>query len=110
MLPVASQELYLISRGVYQGGKVQVKQSTEQGDVRVDVRVAYHDQRALAHATVCRLHKSGSRDGVGIYVRLDLCIVDPWLISSIVLDAHVGMVQPFSRSTVVRRRVHFSGS
>ncbi|KAH0839428.1 hypothetical protein J3R83DRAFT_203 [Lanmaoa asiatica] len=68
-LPIDSQELYLISRGSYQNGRVQVKQSTEQGDgdVKVDVRVAYHNDRALARATVCRLHKSGNREGVGIY-------------------------------------------
>lgn len=46
-----------------------MKQSTSErgGGVRVDVRVAYHDGRALARATVCRLRKNGNKHGVGIY-------------------------------------------
>ncbi|KAF8128160.1 hypothetical protein EV363DRAFT_1340877 [Boletus edulis] len=68
-LPTTSESLYLISRGSYQSGKVEVKQSTTErgGGVKVDVRVAYHDERALARATVCRLRKSGNKHGVGIY-------------------------------------------
>jgi hypothetical protein len=69
VLPITSDTLYLISRGSYQSGKVELKQSTDRGDVKVDVRVAYHDERALARATVCQLRKSGNRHGVGIYVR-----------------------------------------
>lgn len=71
VLPSTAEALYLISRGSYQTGKVEVKQSTTTGrgnDVKVDVRVAYHDERALARATVCRLRKSGNRHGVGVYV------------------------------------------
>ena len=76
-LPVGSEALYLLSRGSYQSGKVEVKQAVEErGDVRVDVRVAYHDARALARATVCRLRKSGDRHGVGIYVCFfPLCVL-----------------------------------
>ncbi|KAF8555008.1 hypothetical protein OG21DRAFT_961924 [Imleria badia] len=68
-LPTASEALYLISRGSYQGGKVEVTQAVDDrgGDIRVDVRVAYHDARALARATVCQLRKRGDRHGVGIY-------------------------------------------
>lgn len=80
---------------------MRVKQSAEQGDVRVDVRVAYHDQRALARATVCRLHKGGNRDGVGIFVGLFLFFfVFRFLLSLayviVSLDADARMVQPFS--------------
>ncbi|KIJ59790.1 hypothetical protein HYDPIDRAFT_118152 [Hydnomerulius pinastri MD-312] len=69
VLPVDSDELFLISRGSYQSGKVEVKQApdVEQGSVKVDVRVAYHVDRALARATVCELQKDGDRNGVGIF-------------------------------------------
>ncbi|KAG8218140.1 hypothetical protein J3R82DRAFT_3677 [Butyriboletus roseoflavus] len=66
-LSIGSEALYLVSRGSYQNGKVVVKQSAERGDVKVDVRVAYHDERTLARATVARLQKGGNRNGVGIY-------------------------------------------
>ncbi|KAF9236999.1 hypothetical protein BU15DRAFT_76369 [Melanogaster broomeanus] len=68
-LPVDSEELYLISRGSYQHGKVEVKQASGvlQGSVKVDVRVAYYGDEALARATVCRLQKDGRKDGVGIF-------------------------------------------
>ena len=77
-LPVDSETLYLITRGSYQTGKVELKQGTHQdGDVRVDVRVAYNDERALARATVCRLRKGGIKHGVGIFVRFSFCFALP---------------------------------
>ncbi|KIJ04915.1 hypothetical protein PAXINDRAFT_94132 [Paxillus involutus ATCC 200175] len=68
-LPVHSDELYLISRGSYQHGKVKVKQSAdvEWKNVVVDVRVAYHHDQALGRAKVCKLRKEESKIGVGIY-------------------------------------------
>ncbi|KIK97524.1 hypothetical protein PAXRUDRAFT_824829 [Paxillus rubicundulus Ve08.2h10] len=69
ILPVHSDELYLISRGSYQHGKVKVKQSVdvEVSNVVVEVRVAYHHDRALGRATVCKLRKEESKIGVGIF-------------------------------------------
>ncbi|KAF9224636.1 hypothetical protein BS17DRAFT_780184 [Gyrodon lividus] len=69
ILPVDSEELYFISRGSYQQGKIQVKQASdvEQGSVKVDVRVAYNHDRALRRATVCKLQKNGNKNGVGVF-------------------------------------------
>ncbi|KAF8838149.1 hypothetical protein BDN67DRAFT_907879 [Paxillus ammoniavirescens] len=68
-LPVHSDELYLISRGLYQRGKVKVKQSAdvERKNVVVDIRVAYHHDQALGRAKVCKLRKDEGKIGVGIY-------------------------------------------
>ena len=49
VLPTTAEALYLISHGSYQTGKVEVEQSTmtgRGGNVRVGVRVAYHNERA----------------------------------------------------------------
>ena len=96
VLPITSETLYFISRGSYQAGKVELKQSTERGDVKVDVRAAYHDERALARASVCRLRKSGNGHGVGIYVRLLLCALPPSITNS----------DPIHRSNRRRLRHH----
>ncbi|KAG9309784.1 hypothetical protein JVU11DRAFT_10158 [Chiua virens] len=72
VLPVGSEELYFLSRGSYQTGRVHVKQAqttsaADRDNVKVDVKVAYHDRQALGRATVCRLYKSGNKNGVGIF-------------------------------------------
>lgn len=69
MLPVDADSLYLIARGAYQHGKVKLKQSdsVESGSVRVDVRAAYYDQRALARVTLCKFSRTDNEHGIGIY-------------------------------------------
>ncbi|KAG8221245.1 hypothetical protein J3R82DRAFT_1407 [Butyriboletus roseoflavus] len=67
-LPLASDALYLISRGALQQGLVNIEQSTEVADtVDVRVRVAYHDDEALERATVCQIEKTDREHGVGIF-------------------------------------------
>lgn len=68
-LPVDADSLYLIARGAYQHGRVRLRQSDniESGSVRVDVRAAYYDQRALARVTLCRFNRPDNEHGVGIY-------------------------------------------
>ncbi|KAI6106190.1 hypothetical protein EDD16DRAFT_196987 [Pisolithus croceorrhizus] len=68
-LPVDADSLYLIARGAYQHGRVRVRQSDniESGSVRVDVRAAYYDQRALARVTLCRFTRADNEHGIGIY-------------------------------------------
>ncbi|KIO06839.1 hypothetical protein M404DRAFT_998920 [Pisolithus tinctorius Marx 270] len=69
MLPIDANSLYLIARGAYQHGKVKLKQSdsVESGSVRVDVRAAYYDQRALARVTLCKFSRTDNEHGIGIY-------------------------------------------
>lgn len=69
MLPVDADSLYLIARGAYQHGKVKLRQSdsVESGSVRVDVRAAYYDQRALARVTLCKFSRTDNEHGIGIY-------------------------------------------
>ncbi|KAI6119260.1 hypothetical protein EDD17DRAFT_1594587 [Pisolithus thermaeus] len=68
-LPVDADSLYLIARGAYQHGRVRVRQSDniESGSVRVDVRAAYYDQRALARVTLCKFTRADNEHGIGIY-------------------------------------------
>ncbi|KAG2358090.1 hypothetical protein BDR07DRAFT_1418556 [Suillus spraguei] len=67
-LPVGSDSLYLISRGVLQHGSVTVEQSTEvSDDVIVRVRAAYFKEGAFERANVCRLERQENQNGVGIY-------------------------------------------
>ncbi|KAI6027112.1 hypothetical protein EDC04DRAFT_172069 [Pisolithus marmoratus] len=68
-LPVNADSLYLIGRGAYQHGRVRVKQSDniESGTVRVDVRAAYYEQRALARVTLCKFSRANNEHGIGIY-------------------------------------------
>jgi len=69
-LPLDSDALYLISRGPFQYGVVNIEQSTEVFDVvDVRVRVAYFDDEALEHATVCQLERAENEHGVGIFTR-----------------------------------------
>ena len=68
-LPLASDVLYLISRGVVQQGLVNIEQSTEVADtVDVRVRVAYYEYQALKRATVCQVERTNREHGVGIFV------------------------------------------
>ncbi|KAG2065241.1 hypothetical protein BDR04DRAFT_184187 [Suillus decipiens] len=67
-LPVGSDSLYFISRGVLQYGSVTVEQSTEvSDDVIVRVRAAYYKEGAFEHANVCRLKRQENQTGIGIY-------------------------------------------
>lgn len=68
-LPLDSDALYLISRGAFQQGVVNIEQSTQVADtVDVRVRVAYHDGQVLERATVCRMERADREYGVGIFV------------------------------------------
>jgi hypothetical protein len=68
-LPLYSDALYLISRGAFQHGLVNIEQSTHVGDtVDVRVRVAYHHDDALERATVCQMERADREHGVGIFV------------------------------------------
>ena len=68
-LPLYSDVLYLISRGAFQHGLVNIEQSTRVADtVDVRVRVAYHDDDALERATVCQMERADREYGVGIFV------------------------------------------
>lgn len=67
-LPVGSDALYLISRGVFQYGTVTVEQSTETSDdVIVRVRAAYFKEEALERANVCHLERQEYQNGIGVY-------------------------------------------
>ncbi|KAG9312162.1 hypothetical protein JVU11DRAFT_7452 [Chiua virens] len=67
-LPVDSDALYLVSRGAYQQGLVDIEQSTEASDtVDIRVRVAYFNDKALERATVCQLQRAEGEHGVGIF-------------------------------------------
>ena len=69
-LPLHSDALYLISRGAFQHGLVNIEQSTQVADtVDIRVRVAYHDDDALERATVCQMERADREHGVGIFVR-----------------------------------------
>jgi len=71
-LPLDSDALYLISRGASQQGLVNIEQSTQVADtVDVRVRVAYHDDQVLEHATVCQMERADREYGVGIFT--------PWM-------------------------------
>ncbi|KIJ15567.1 hypothetical protein PAXINDRAFT_169030 [Paxillus involutus ATCC 200175] len=66
-LPVNADTLYLLARGLYQQGSVEIDQSTETTDtVGVRVRVAYYYDEALDRATVCRLERPENEHGVAI--------------------------------------------
>lgn len=68
-LPLDSDALYLVSRGPFQHGLVNIEQSSEVADtVDVRVRVAYHDDEALERATVCQMARADREYGVGISV------------------------------------------
>lgn len=68
-LPLDSDALYLISRGAFQHGQVNIEQSTQAADtVDVRVRVAYDDDKALGRATVCQMERAEREHGVGIFV------------------------------------------
>ncbi|KIJ66010.1 hypothetical protein HYDPIDRAFT_110134 [Hydnomerulius pinastri MD-312] len=67
-LPVDADTLYLLSRGAYQHGIVEVDQSSEATDtVGVRVRVAYYYDGALERATVCHVERVENEHGVGIF-------------------------------------------
>ncbi|KAF8435076.1 hypothetical protein L210DRAFT_1053927 [Boletus edulis BED1] len=67
-LPLDSDALYLISRGAYQRGLVNIKQSTQIVDtVDVRVRVAYFNDIALELASVCQIERADGEYGVGIF-------------------------------------------
>ncbi|KAG1746394.1 hypothetical protein EDB19DRAFT_356087 [Suillus lakei] len=67
-LPVNSDALYLLSRGIFQYGTVAVEQSTEASDaVIIRVRAAYLQEEALEHANVCHLKRQENQNGIGIY-------------------------------------------
>lgn len=68
-LPVDSEALYFISRGVYQYGTITVEQSAEVSDnVFVRVRAAYYTEEALNRANVCRIKRQEMENGIGIFV------------------------------------------
>ncbi|KAF9228478.1 hypothetical protein BS17DRAFT_773810 [Gyrodon lividus] len=67
-LPVNADTLYLLGRGAYQQGVVEIDQSAEAtGTVDVRVRVAYYHDEALDRATVCRVERTQNEHGVGIF-------------------------------------------
>ena len=69
-LPLDSDALYLVSRGIFQHGLVTIEQSEQVGDtVDVRVRVAYYDDQVLESATVCQVQREDREHGVGIFVR-----------------------------------------
>ncbi|KAN0081363.1 hypothetical protein V8E55_008987 [Tylopilus felleus] len=67
-LPLDSDALYLVSRGIFQHGLVTIEQSEQVGDtVDVRVRVAYYDDQVLESATVCQVQREDREHGVGIF-------------------------------------------
>ncbi|KAH0829116.1 hypothetical protein J3R83DRAFT_2592 [Lanmaoa asiatica] len=67
-LPLDSDALYLISRGAFQQGLVNIEQSTEVAHtVDVRVRVAYYDDEVLERATVCQMERADREYGIGIF-------------------------------------------
>ncbi|KAF8841704.1 hypothetical protein BDN67DRAFT_493660 [Paxillus ammoniavirescens] len=69
-LPLGSNAFYLLSRGSYQHGQLVVEQShsPELGDTAlVEVKVSYHDSKALAVASVCKLARGVDEYGIGLF-------------------------------------------
>ncbi|KIL00875.1 hypothetical protein PAXRUDRAFT_128881, partial [Paxillus rubicundulus Ve08.2h10] len=69
-LPLGSNAFYLLSRGSYQRGKLVVEQSHSLelgGTVLVEVKVSYHDSKALAVASVCELARGLDEYGIGLF-------------------------------------------
>ncbi|THU98898.1 hypothetical protein K435DRAFT_516958 [Dendrothele bispora CBS 962.96] len=67
-LPVSSDLLFLLSRGPWSAGSVDINQSDEPGDVvLVNVTTYYHHPRLLEHAQVCKLNRKENEVGVGVF-------------------------------------------
>ncbi|KIM53846.1 hypothetical protein SCLCIDRAFT_408288 [Scleroderma citrinum Foug A] len=68
-LPVDADSLYLFARGAYQHGNVRIIQSgtVERGTVHVEIRAAYHEERALSRVALYRLRRGSNEHGIGIY-------------------------------------------
>ncbi|KIY70014.1 hypothetical protein CYLTODRAFT_488491 [Cylindrobasidium torrendii FP15055 ss-10] len=69
-LPLSSDTLFLLSKGVLSRGTLEV--STEQSGkdtsvARVEVSVEYNDASILDHIQVCRLSRGDGENGVGIF-------------------------------------------
>lgn len=71
-LPVDADSLYLFARGAYQHGNVRIIQSgtVERGTVHVEIRAAYHEERALSRVALYRLRRGSNEHGIGIYVSI----------------------------------------
>ncbi|KAG6332226.1 hypothetical protein ID866_6865 [Astraeus odoratus] len=67
-LPIDADALYLLSRGAYQQGQVNIVQSTVESDtVDVNVRVAYPFREAIHIAVVCLTESLVNERGIGIF-------------------------------------------
>ena len=71
-LPISSDLLYFLGRGVLSHGVIRFVDAGEQdADVAsVDVAFLYDENRLSDLLKVCRLHKSDSKNGVGIFVSI----------------------------------------
>lgn len=69
-LPISSDSLYLLSRGAYASGSVDILTSTEQNQDKavVHVTVRYYRQDMRDSVKLCKISRSAGESGVGIFV------------------------------------------
>jgi hypothetical protein len=69
-LPVDAEVLYLLSRGPYSAGQLDVVKSfTQDRDVVVEVNTTHDGAETIAGARVCRLTRGPGQHGLGLLVR-----------------------------------------
>jgi hypothetical protein len=69
-LPVDAEVLYLLSRGPYSAGQLDVVTSfTHDRDVVVEVNTTHDGAETIAGARVCRLTRGPGQHGLGLLVR-----------------------------------------
>ncbi|KAK7438182.1 hypothetical protein VKT23_018114 [Stygiomarasmius scandens] len=67
-LPISSKSLFLLSRGPFSFGAVDIGQSDQPGDsVLVNVTTHYRHPHLLEHAQVCQLNRHEGEVGVGVF-------------------------------------------
>ncbi|KAJ2918285.1 hypothetical protein MD484_g2129, partial [Candolleomyces efflorescens] len=68
-LPISSDSLYLLSRGAYASGSVDILTSTaqKQDSAAVHVSVYYHRQEIRDRVKLCKVSRSVGENGVGIF-------------------------------------------
>jgi hypothetical protein len=69
-LPISSNSLYLLSRGAYASGSVDILTSTaqKQDSAAVHVAVYYYHQELRDRVKLCKVSRRAGESGVGIFV------------------------------------------
>ncbi|KAI0067598.1 hypothetical protein BV25DRAFT_1794551 [Artomyces pyxidatus] len=69
-LPFTSDVLFFVARGALAAGDLQVVESEDVDDVKVNVDVFYYTRTALSRTRVCSLRRGDGKDGLGIFTPL----------------------------------------